>query len=341
MATRCSAGPTSCQDGRYGPGCDASDPECAFFLQTVACIKDPASCNGASLDGTEKPASHQSRSTGGGVPGTRFVEGTVAGYLSALAYYLPGEFRETAAVDPTSSWEALRRDPSYATLRDSQKPHLKASVNVCNNVQSAVKNVQYMQTPSSWAWSSGTWFAATGFTATVDAGALPGFPQTTKIVSFTGSEDLGDFLVDASAGFAETITLGGKEYAGNNGFTDEYKSLRAEWLTLSFCDGAPRVLVTGHSLGGAMANYGAVELRNMGCKVDLVTLGAPRAFDDDGWKWRYYRWAARSRSGTCGWATRNARSSTSTRTTRRPDRELVVMVLFSAPSRPRRPALAL
>ena len=121
----------------------------------------------------------------------------------------------------------------------------------------------------------------------VDAGALPGFPQTTKIVSFTGSEDLGDFLVDASAGFAETITLGGKEYAGNNGFTDEYKSLRAEWLTSSFCDGAPRVLVTGHSLGGAMANYGAVELRNMGCKVDLVTLGAPRAFDDDGWKWRY------------------------------------------------------
>ena len=156
----------------------------------MACIKDPASCNGASLDGTEKPASHQSRSTGGGVPGTRFVEGTVAGYLSALAYYLPGEFRETAAVDPTSSWEALRRDPSYATLRDSQKPHLKASVNVCNNVQSAVKNVQYMQTPSSWAWSSGTWFAATGFTATVDAGALPGFPQTSKIVSFTGSEDL-------------------------------------------------------------------------------------------------------------------------------------------------------
>ena len=266
-------------------GCDASDPECAFFLQTVACIKDPASCNGPSLDGTEKPASHQSRSTGGDVPGTRFVEGTVAGYLSALAYDLPGEFSETAAVHPTSSWEA-----TCATLRDSQKPHLKASVNVCNNVQSAVKNVQYMQTPGSWAWSSGTWFAATGFTATVDAGALPGFPQTTKIVSFTGSEDLGDFLVDASAGFAETITLGGKEYAGNNGFTDEYKSLRAEWLTSSFCDGAPRVLVTGHSLGGAMANYGAVELRNMGCKVDLVTLGAPRAFDDDGWKWRYYRW---------------------------------------------------
>ncbi|KAL8971079.1 MAG: hypothetical protein Q9183_001227, partial [Haloplaca sp. 2 TL-2023] len=37
-----------------------------------------------------------------------------------------------------------------------------------------------------------------------------------------------------------------------------------------------RVIVTGHSLGGALANFAAAEMRNSGTMVDLYTYGAPR-----------------------------------------------------------------
>ena len=37
-----------------------------------------------------------------------------------------------------------------------------------------------------------------------------------------------------------------------------------------------KALVTGHSLGGAMANLAAVDLVNAGYPVDLITFGVPR-----------------------------------------------------------------
>ena len=39
------------------------------------------------------------------------------------------------------------------------------------------------------------------------------------------------------------------------------------------------VVVTGHSLGGAIADIAAAELRNMGITSDLYTFGAPRIGD--------------------------------------------------------------
>lgn len=39
------------------------------------------------------------------------------------------------------------------------------------------------------------------------------------------------------------------------------------------------IIVTGHSLGGSQALYGAVDQANMGLKVNLYTYGCPRSGD--------------------------------------------------------------
>lgn len=39
--------------------------------------------------------------------------------------------------------------------------------------------------------------------------------------------------------------------------------------------------VIGHSLGGAIAHFAAIELANQGYEVDLITFGSPRVGDGD------------------------------------------------------------
>lgn len=144
------------------------------------------------------------------------------------------------------------------------------------------------------------------YTVEVDKGDLTNFPDTTWIVAFQGTDDANDIARDLQSATTGRIGLGhpdkSKVYAIGHGFKGAYKTLghresgtwvpdlevRSKgWLTDALkihCESSSsdRVLVTGHSLGGALATLAAIELHNTGCNVDLQTFGQPRALNNDG-----------------------------------------------------------
>eukprot|EP00127_Corallochytrium_limacisporum_P003500 Clim_evm128s149 gene=Clim_evmTU128s149 len=102
-------------------------------------------------------------------------------------------------------------------------------------------------------------------------------------VSFEGSDDASDWISNINA---LSITKG--SYTGHRGFYDEMndvygkvKSKHAQFLAAGYCDGGH--IITGHSKGGAMANwYAAVQndagfFNCNGC-AQLHTFGAPEVW---------------------------------------------------------------
>ena len=78
-----------------------------------------------------------------------------------------------------------------------------------------------------------------------------------------------------------------KECTACKGFLESYRDVRQPILTAVQSSTAAhpdyQVIVTGHSLGGALANLCAADLRNQHVSplVDLYTFGAPRTGDQD------------------------------------------------------------
>ncbi|XP_046858557.1 lipase-like [Xenia sp. Carnegie-2017] len=113
-----------------------------------------------------------------------------------------------------------------------------------------------------------------------DKGRMKGFVKNTQnviVVSFQGSDSLQDW-------FRNIQTLK-KSYSGcqdckiHSGFLKSYSPLKDEMLrkvNTLYQEHPKKILVTGHSLGGAMATLAAVDLVNAGYPVNLITFGAPR-----------------------------------------------------------------
>ena len=102
------------------------------------------------------------------------------------------------------------------------------------------------------------------------------------VVSVRGSNNIRNFITDIV--FAKkscSLTYGCKVHTGFAEAWDEisYAATSAirEGLTTN---PSYRVVITGHSLGGAVANLGAAYLRKAGYACDLYTYGAPRAGND-------------------------------------------------------------
>ena len=111
-------------------------------------------------------------------------------------------------------------------------------------------------------------------------GRMKGFVKNTReviLVSFQGSDGPLDWF--------RNLKFFKKRYSGcqrckiHTGFFEAYSPLRDEMLQKvnNFYQEHPKkVLVTGHSLGGAMATLAAVDLVNARYTVDLITFGTPR-----------------------------------------------------------------
>ncbi|XP_046857527.1 putative lipase LIH1 [Xenia sp. Carnegie-2017] len=98
------------------------------------------------------------------------------------------------------------------------------------------------------------------------------------VVSFQGSNDLTDWYRNLK--FFKQRYSGCEDCKVHIGFFQSYNALKEQMLekvsALSDEHSDARVLVTGHSLGGAMATLAAVDLVNAGHRVDLITFGSPR-----------------------------------------------------------------
>jgi pimeloyl-ACP methyl ester carboxylesterase len=107
-------------------------------------------------------------------------------------------------------------------------------------------------------------------------------------VAFRGTSDLRDIITDADA-----LMTGFGDHDGacvHRGFMEAYESVRMDVLNaiqqlqsglnhepMSILRGIKPVVVTGHSLGGALAILCAFDLRSTGLSVDSVyTFGQPR-----------------------------------------------------------------
>jgi triacylglycerol lipase len=103
------------------------------------------------------------------------------------------------------------------------------------------------------------------------------------VLAFRGTEDLDDAIVDAQVLRREyALSLGTFSVPGGHvhaGFLRRWEQIRSAVLA-SITEPKPLV-ITGHSLGGAMAALAAIELDALRLPVKVVTFGAPRVGDSD------------------------------------------------------------
>merc|ERR1712054_237423 len=114
-------------------------------------------------------------------------------------------------------------------------------------------------------------------TATLSDGAF--------LVCTQGTSTLEDAEQDLRAAVKVDLDLGGTTYSVGAGFRNQYVELMEQQGMMQHIEGkmigaGQKVVITGHSLGGALANLIAVMFSNKypGCQLHLSTYGAPRVF---------------------------------------------------------------
>ncbi len=107
--------------------------------------------------------------------------------------------------------------------------------------------------------------------------------EQTALVAFRGTKSIWEWIADIDAVPVPYLPVGGTGLV-HMGFALVYEHIRPSVakLLLTGCVGAKRILVTGHSLGGAVAVLAALDiLKNvpLGVVPELWTLAGPRAGD--------------------------------------------------------------
>ncbi|KAM4054458.1 lipase (class 3) domain-containing protein [Hirsutella rhossiliensis] len=103
--------------------------------------------------------------------------------------------------------------------------------------------------------------------------------KQTIIVAFRGTTTAKDVLTDLYFTMGDTKELC-EDCQVHNGFRAAFSSVKTDVLkavqTLKDKKGYTKVVVTGHSLGGAVATVASAYLRKRGHNCDLYTYGSPR-----------------------------------------------------------------
>ena len=99
------------------------------------------------------------------------------------------------------------------------------------------------------------------------------------ILAFRGSSSVRNFITDANFPTVPTPEIC-SGCSIDQGFYSSWKEAKSGVLaaltTATTANPTYTIVITGHSLGGAIADIAAVEIRNSGKNVELYTYGAPR-----------------------------------------------------------------
>ncbi|KAI9738707.1 MAG: hypothetical protein M1834_008212 [Cirrosporium novae-zelandiae] len=103
------------------------------------------------------------------------------------------------------------------------------------------------------------------------------------VVAFRGSSSIRNWITDLTFGLTDTDLC--DDCQAHSGFWDSWESARGDILSSieSAIDdySGYTLVVTGHSLGGAIATLAAAELRNAGYTAALYTYGSPRVGNEE------------------------------------------------------------
>ena len=104
------------------------------------------------------------------------------------------------------------------------------------------------------------------------------FQDNTIVVSFRGTVDVNGWISNAK--ILQRNYQNCRDCKVHTGFSKHYNSVKLQMLAkvsaLSHAHPNAKVIVTGHSLGGAKATLAAVDLTKAGYNTDLITYGSPR-----------------------------------------------------------------
>lgn len=106
--------------------------------------------------------------------------------------------------------------------------------------------------------------------------------KDTIVLAFRGTQPdkLNDLLADLKA-WRETSDTKGKVHAGFKDEVDKIWPYVEKYLKSSIVKKTDKVIITGHSLGAAMATIVASRVKQLGKEVSLYNFGSPRVGNHD------------------------------------------------------------
>ena len=102
--------------------------------------------------------------------------------------------------------------------------------------------------------------------------------RSLTVLAFRGSESVRNYITDADFPLVPTDICSGctADQGFYNSWQEAKSGIMAALKTAAAANPSYKVVVVGHSLGGAIAVIAAAEMRNQGTTTDLYTYGQPR-----------------------------------------------------------------
>lgn len=122
-----------------------------------------------------------------------------------------------------------------------------------------------------------------------DAGYVHYNPQENRItVSFKGTDTLNDWMTDLdvrSKNLQEFLPGLRQSFYAHSGFAERYAALRSDVMKSveKMLEDHPdaRLEITGHSMGGALAQIAALDFKRFNVSAHVTALNAPRVFEEE------------------------------------------------------------